>query len=97
MEQVPQGESLAWLDKLVTRVALRPGALQKTVFELQSRDWRQPEGQGALSGEQLAGWMKQLQTSGAQSFGYYPDDFLNNQPALNDIRPVFSSTWYPLP
>ncbi|KQN57792.1 poly-beta-1,6-N-acetyl-D-glucosamine N-deacetylase PgaB [Erwinia sp. Leaf53] len=97
MEQVPQGQDLAWLDKLVTTVALRPGALQKTVFELQSRDWRQPEEQGALSGEQLADWMKQLQTSGAQSFGYYPDDFLNNRPALNDIRPVFSSTWYPLP
>lgn len=97
MEQVPAAESNAWLDKLVTTVARRPGALQKTVFELQSRDWRQPEESGAISGQQLAQWMKQLQTSGAQSFGYYPDDFLNNQPALNDVRPVFSSTWYPLP
>lgn len=97
MEQVPAQESNAWLDRLVTEVGRRPGALKKTVFELQSRDWRQPEQHGAIPATQLTSWMKQLQTSGAQSFGYYPDDFLNDSPALNDIRPVFSSTWYPLP
>lgn len=97
MEQVPLAESNAWLDKLVQTVGRHPGALKKTVFELQSRDWRKPEASGALSGKQLADWMKQLQMSGAQSFGYYPDDFLNNQPALQDVRPEISSTWYPLP
>lgn len=97
MEQVPMQESNAWLDKLVSEVGRRPGALQKTVFELQSRDWRSPGQAGEIPASRLAEWMRQLQTSGAQSFGYYPDDFLNDAPALSDIRPVFSSTWYPLP
>lgn len=97
MEQVPLADSNAWLDKLVQTVAKRPGALKKTVFELQSRDWREGDDVNALSGKQLADWMRQLQISGAQSFGYYPDDFLNNQPALKDVRPEISSTWYPLP
>lgn len=97
MEQVPMQDSNAWLDKLVSEVGRRPGALQKTVFELQSRDWRSADRAGEIPAARLADWMRQLQTSGAQSFGYYPDDFLNDTPALSDIRPVFSSTWYPLP
>lgn len=96
MEQIPLEHSNAWLDKLVQTVGQHPGALNKSVFELQSRDWRQPEQGGALSGKQLADWMKQLQMSGAKSYGYYPDDFLNNQPELKDVRPEISSTWYPL-
>ncbi|KAG1187289.1 hypothetical protein G6F35_014478 [Rhizopus arrhizus] len=48
MENVPKGKENAWLDAMVDAVARRPGALGKTVFELQSRDWRagpgQPEG-----------------------------------------------------
>ncbi|PWC16115.1 poly-beta-1,6-N-acetyl-D-glucosamine N-deacetylase PgaB [Brenneria corticis] len=96
MENVPLKESDAWLEKLVHTVAQRPGALDKTVFELQAVDWRTPD-ERWLSAEQLAEWMKCLQLNGAQSYGYYPDNFLTDRPELKVIRPVFSSEWYPLP
>ncbi|MCU6277998.1 poly-beta-1,6-N-acetyl-D-glucosamine N-deacetylase PgaB [Enterobacter quasiroggenkampii] len=94
MESVPADESDAWLARLVKAVATRPGALDKTIFELQARDWdRKP--QRAVSDSQLAQWMRVLQLNGVKNFGYYPDDFINNQPDISHIRPVFSSYWYP--
>ncbi|MCU6663349.1 poly-beta-1,6-N-acetyl-D-glucosamine N-deacetylase PgaB [Silvania hatchlandensis] len=95
MEKVPLDESNAWLDKLVNAVAQHPGALDKTVFELQARDWRQPEGQSEISGTQLADWMRQLKLSGAVNYGYYPDDFINDKPEMSEVRSTFSSFWYP--
>ncbi|MBF6987844.1 poly-beta-1,6-N-acetyl-D-glucosamine N-deacetylase PgaB [Cupriavidus sp. IK-TO18] len=99
MEQVPRGQEHQWLDRIVDAVAQRPGALRRTVFELQARDWRKPEGgvAGAVDSKVLAGWMQRLQRRGARSFGYYPDDFLNNQPRLDLIRPALSNAWYPAP
>ncbi|MDE9448626.1 poly-beta-1,6-N-acetyl-D-glucosamine N-deacetylase, partial [Xenorhabdus bovienii] len=88
MENVPLSKSNQWLSRLVKIIAQRPQALDKTVFELQAVDWHKPEDKRAIPGRQLAEWMRQLQLNGAQSFGYYPDDFLNNQPEMNEIRPV---------
>ncbi|MCM7531618.1 poly-beta-1,6-N-acetyl-D-glucosamine N-deacetylase PgaB [Enterobacter quasiroggenkampii] len=94
MESVPADESDAWLARLVKAVATRPGGLDKTIFELQARDWdRKP--QRAVSDSQLAQWMRVLQLNGVKNYGYYPDDFINNQPDISHIRPVFSSYWYP--
>lgn len=94
MESVPADESDAWLTRLVNAVAARHGALDKTIFELQARDWeRKP--QRAVSDSQLAQWMRVLQLNGVKNYGYYPDDFINNQPDISRIRPVFSSYWYP--
>ncbi len=94
MESVPVDESNAWLTRLVNAVAARPGALDKTIFELQARDWDQKP-QRAVSDSQLAQWMRVLQLNGVKNYGYYPDDFLNNQPDISRIRPEFSSYWYP--
>ncbi|MFP5975237.1 poly-beta-1,6-N-acetyl-D-glucosamine N-deacetylase PgaB [Enterobacter mori] len=94
MESVPADESDAWLTRLVNAVAARPGALDKTIFELQARDWNQKP-QRAVADSQLAQWMRVLQLNGVKNYGYYPDDFLNNQPDISRIRPEFSSYWYP--
>ncbi|UAN40230.1 MULTISPECIES: poly-beta-1,6-N-acetyl-D-glucosamine N-deacetylase PgaB [unclassified Enterobacter] len=94
MESVPADESNAWLTRLVKAVATRPGALDKTIFELQARDWDKKP-QRAVSDSQLAQWMRVLQLNGIKNYGYYPDDFLNNQPDISRIRPEFSSYWYP--
>ena len=94
MESVPADESDAWLTRLVKAVAARPGALDKTIFELQARDWDQKP-QRAVADSQLAQWMRVLQLNGIKNYGYYPDDFLNNQPDISRIRPEFSSYWYP--
>jgi biofilm PGA synthesis lipoprotein PgaB len=98
MEDVAPGQADAWLDKLVDAVAARPGALRKTVFELQARDWRSMPDQADaehIDSALLAHWMKRLQLRGAPSFGYYSDDFTQNQPRLQIIRPAFSTAWYP--
>ncbi len=98
MENVPVNEADAWLDTLVSTVGTRPGALNKTVFEIQGRDWRPTEGQedsGHVDSALMARWLKRLQLSGARSFGYYPDDFTKNQPELDVIRPAISNAWYP--
>ncbi|MBV7486405.1 poly-beta-1,6-N-acetyl-D-glucosamine N-deacetylase PgaB [Bordetella sp. BOR01] len=99
MEDVPPGQEHAWLDQMVDTVARRPGALDRTVFELQAREWRDIPGQGegqAIDTVVLADWMKRLQLRGARNFGYYPDDFLQDHPALEQIRPAISDSWYPV-
>ncbi|TAL90389.1 MAG: poly-beta-1,6-N-acetyl-D-glucosamine N-deacetylase PgaB [Candidimonas sp.] len=98
MENVPTKQADAWLDRLVDTVAAHPGALKKTVFELQSRDWRPSPGKPDgvhVDSALLAHWMKRLQLRGASNFGYYPDDFIQNQPKLEIIRPAISTAWFP--
>lgn len=98
MEGIPADRAEAWLDKLVDAVKTRPGALDKTVFEVQTRDWRRqadtPDS-GAIDSKLIAHWMNRLLLRGAPSFGYYPDDFSQNQPRLDVIRPALSTAWYP--
>lgn len=94
MESIPADESDAWLTRLVQAVATRHAALNKTIFELQARDWNQKQ-KNAIPDTQLAGWMGLLQINGVKHYGYYPDDFINNQPDISRIRPEFSSYWYP--
>jgi len=64
------------------------------VFELQARDWTK-EDQVSIEGEQLAEWMRVLQRQGVTSFGYYPDNFLDNLPDLKSVRPALSNKWNP--
>ena len=94
MESIPASESDAWLSKLVAEVARRPAALNKTIFELQARDWNLKQ-QNGVPDRQLREWMRLLQLNGVNNYGYYPDDFINNQPDISRIRPEFSSYWYP--
>lgn len=102
MEGVAAQKADRWLDQLVDRVAARPGALDKTVFELQTRDWRLPENEkdaniGLIDSRTIAQWMRRLQLRGAKHYGYYPDDFTQDHPALQQIRPQMSTSWFPYP
>jgi biofilm PGA synthesis lipoprotein PgaB len=82
----------AWLDALVRKVSEHPGALKKTVFELQSMDWNTRE---RVPTRTLAEQMNRLQRLGAVNFGYYPDDFLADQPGLAGIKPAISLQSFP--
>jgi len=96
MEKVPRRQENSWLDRMVDIIASRPGALNKTVFELQARDWHNGNPSGNLIDTKiLVGWMERLQKRGARSFGYYPDDFVQDHPRLKQIRPAISTSWYP--
>lgn len=96
MEGVAQSQANAWLDRLVQQVSKRSGALQRTIFELQACDWRTSP-PAAVDSQVLVQWMRRLQWQGVRHFGYYPDDFHNDQPSLQRIRPALSNAWYPLP
>lgn len=76
-----------WLRTLVRRIASIPGALDRTVFELQSVDWRTST---PIGGRTLARQMRLLKINGAMNLGYYPDDFITGHPEIGDIQPGIS-------
>lgn len=94
MEGQDVATSNAWLEKLVATVKARPGAMERTVFELQGKDWRTKEAPD-ISAAQLVEWMNVLKRQGVSSFGYYPDNFLENSPDLKTVRPALSNQWSP--
>lgn len=59
----------------------------KLVFELQAKDWNSKT---PIKEDILRQQMEFLQQKGFINFGYYPDDFINNQPALERIKPALS-------
>ncbi|MFA8395203.1 poly-beta-1,6-N-acetyl-D-glucosamine N-deacetylase PgaB [Burkholderia ubonensis] len=76
-----------WLDKLASVVATKQHGFAKTVFELQAYDWRARK---EISSATLLAQMGRLRSRGALSFGYYPDNFLHDQPKLATIRSAMS-------
>lgn len=95
MEGVKDRESDKWFKALIARAAALSDGKNKMIIELQARDWR-PDGQHQrIESRKIAEWMRIMQLSGMKHYGYYPDDFLNNQPKINVIRPEFSTNWYP--
>lgn len=73
----------AWLIKLANRIAEIPGALDKTVFELQSIDWTTHSKVGS---ETLARQIDLLKRRSVLNFGYYPDDFIQAYPEISVIK-----------
>lgn len=85
MEQ--EADADAWLARLARRAADTPRGLDGTVFELQARDWR--TGKPVADAELARQWTL-LQRAGVRHLGYYPDDFLDNQPSLDVVRRAIS-------
>ncbi|WP_150304834.1 poly-beta-1,6-N-acetyl-D-glucosamine N-deacetylase PgaB [Pseudomonas saliphila] len=92
MEGVSKADSDAWLSRLVREVKQHPDAMDKTLFELQARDWRVGQ-EAPIDSELLVRWMERLQWEGARHFGYYPDDFHTDNPRLEQVRPALSNAW----
>ena len=82
----------SWLKSLVSVAKKTPGGIKKTVFELQAQNWRNHQ---PINTNVLTSQLKTLLENGAYGVGYYPDDFLNNQPDINLIRPYISSRNFP--
>jgi len=87
-EQSPR----SWLKELVAKTLTYDGARARAVFELQTEDWDQKR---PLRSDFVAGQMRLLKEAGVVSFGYYPDDFVDNRPALGEIRPQISLSTFP--
>ena len=85
MEEASDGD--AWLKALVTAVARQPGALDRTVFELQSVDWRNKQ---PVPADAFAEQIDLLKAAGARNIGYYPDDGYKNTPRLAMLQQSFA-------
>jgi biofilm PGA synthesis lipoprotein PgaB len=95
MEEVPDDQAVSWMENLIKKAAAtEPDALQKTLFELQSVDWRKAKkGENrAIATEVLAAQMRMLSAHGALNFGYYPDDFHANIPNAAVLSKDFAVT-----
>jgi len=89
-----QADTLRWYRRLVATVGATPGALEKTLFEFATQDWRTKQ---PIPASQIGARMRAVQAGGARHIGYYPDDFVNDHPALEAIRPYISAADYPYP
>lgn len=88
-----QADSDGWYRTLVAHVtAVGPHALDHTLFELATRDWRTGQ---AITDEDIDARFRLLQIEGVRHLGYYPDDFIRDQPKLEAVRPAISSADYP--
>lgn len=91
-----------WLEQLLATVRRRippydknsPAKpnFSKILFELQAMDWNKKE---YLQSDVLARQIRFFLKNNVNSIGYYPDDFLNNQPDLETIRSIFSLQTFP--
>lgn len=84
---MPQLEGAAdprrFLAALVDAVARAPLGLKKTIFELQTVDWRT---EAPLDSHELERTLRALQAAGVRHLAYYPDDFVNDHPARAPLR-----------
>jgi len=85
-------DSDAWLKSLVAKAKATNNGTKKTVFELQARDWKLKRN---IDTKVLSHQIQVLTKAGAIHVGYYPDDFIQNSPDMETIRPYISSRNFP--
>ena len=89
MEQAK--DSSQWLNDLMDKIEQQTGN-DKVVIELQTVDWRN---QTPIDTEVLLHHINLLLQRGFIHFAYYPDDFINNHPALKKIISGMSLNTFP--
>ncbi len=82
----------SWLKELIAKVAAHPDALQKTVFELQTVDWRT---QQKIPNDTLRTHLQILQRHNVMNYGYYPDDFHIDSPSLSMLKEMMTLETFP--
>ena len=85
-QPISQEEAYQWFSSLIENVKAQ-APLDKVLFEFQAVNWRT---QKPIPESELIDWMTLLQKNHIYSYGYYPDNFLTNQPDLNKMKPYFS-------
>jgi biofilm PGA synthesis lipoprotein PgaB len=82
-----------WFRKLARAVSAAPQGMERTVFELATVDWRHDD--QPISAATLGHQIRLLQAEGVRHVGYYPDNFIDNKPDLEAVRPYISAASYP--
>lgn len=92
---MPALEDSAHPDRFFRKLAQLTSARNgfgKTIFELQTVDWRT----GArVPAERLRRDMRYLQSLGVRNLAYYPDDFIEDAPPRDELRRGLSVAVYP--
>ncbi|MGZ4980114.1 MAG: poly-beta-1,6-N-acetyl-D-glucosamine N-deacetylase PgaB [Methylobacter sp.] len=76
-----------WLIELVTAAAHYPEGLKKSVFELQTVNWKTRE---KIPSPFFIEQLELLRKLGVHHIGYYPDDVYLDQPRLKDLNKYFT-------
>lgn len=71
---------------IVNRVAKYPNGFKKTIFELQSVNWRNNK---KVPSTEMADTIRSLYKQGVIHVGYYPDNPIEGHPDPKVLRPVF--------
>jgi len=82
-----------WLSDLTQHAAIHDPKFKKTLFELQSIDWRTKT---PIPNKTLASQFHLLMRLGVKHLGYYPDNFLDQHPNLHTVRSSISVNTSPL-
>ncbi len=92
LENIPDAEANAWLRKLVSAASHQPEGLNRTIFELQTVDWRKGERDAnrSIPPARIAAQMRLLLDHGAINLAYYPDDFIRDRPSTIALNQEFS-------
>jgi biofilm PGA synthesis lipoprotein PgaB len=77
---------------LARAVERTPRGLDKTIFELQTVDWRTGR---RVDAHDLETTLRALQAQGVRHLAYYPDDFLQGEPTLEPLRRGISLATHP--
>ncbi|HQP10863.1 MAG TPA: poly-beta-1,6-N-acetyl-D-glucosamine N-deacetylase PgaB, partial [Candidatus Omnitrophota bacterium] len=81
-----------WLKELVAAVKTHPEGIEKTVFKVQTFDWKK---QRWINSKIVDQWLEALVASGARHIAYYPDDYVKDHPQKNIIRSMMSVENFP--
>ena len=92
MEEAPNAD--AFFRALHAAVAAIPGAMERTVFEVQAVDWRSTPAR-PVPAATLRAQLRLLQRLGAWHMGWYPDDFVAGQPDAATVADVIGAASFP--
>ncbi len=85
-------EPEVWLDRLLVAVQRNPRGLERTIFQLQTRDW---DSGRPIPPERLQAHVRQLLAGGVRHLAWYPDDFIADHPPLAESRAAISARNFP--
>jgi len=86
MEQVD--DAGAFYNQIITNVKQQECGLERTVFELQTVNWR--KNSEPISPPELSLTIQHLYDLGANHIAYYPDDLFHNNPDADLMKRVFA-------
>ena len=81
-----------WLTELVEAAKRYPDGIEKTVFKVQTYDWKR---EAWIPATTVTQWLRWLTAAGAHHLAYYPDNYVDDEPRQDTIRLMISTEDFP--